>query len=48
MFDWFFHHAQHGKHFVMAFEVLGSNLLSLVKKNEYRGISIPIVREITK
>lgn len=48
MFDWFFHHSQHGKHFVMVFEVLGKNLLSLVKKYDYRGIPIPIVREIIK
>lgn len=48
MYDWFFHHAVHGKHFVMVFEVLGSNLLTLVKKYDYRGIPIPIVREITR
>jgi serine/threonine-protein kinase SRPK3 len=48
MYDWFFHHGQNGKHFVMAFEVLGKNLLSLVKKYDYRGIPIPMVREITK
>ena len=32
----------------MAFEVLGKNLLSLIKKYDYRGIPIPIVREIIK
>ncbi len=32
----------------MAFEVLGKNLLSLVRKYEYRGIPIPIVREMTR
>lgn len=32
----------------MAFEVLGKNLLSLIKKYDYRGIPIPIVRTITK
>ena len=48
MFDWFFHHGPNGKHFVMAFEVLGKNLLSLVKKHDYRGIPLPLVREITK
>ena len=32
----------------MAFEVLGKNLLSLVKKHDYRGIPLPLVREITK
>lgn len=48
LFDWFFHHGLHGKHFTMAFEVLGPNLLSLIKKYDYRGIPMPIVREITK
>jgi hypothetical protein len=44
MFDWFFHHSQHGKHFVMAFEVLGRNLLSDLKKTNYRGLALPVVR----
>ena len=48
MYDWFFHFGVNGKHFVMAFDVLGKNLLSLVKKYDYRGIPMPIVREITK
>jgi serine/threonine-protein kinase SRPK3 len=48
MYDWFFHHGPNGKHFVMAFEVLGKNLLSLVKAYDYHGIPMPIVREITR
>lgn len=48
MFDQFFHHAQNGKHSVMAFEVLGKNLLSLIKKYDYKGIPLTIVREITR
>lgn len=32
----------------MAFEVLGKNLLSLIKKYDYKGIPIKMVREITK
>lgn len=32
----------------MAFEVLGKNLLYLIKKYNYRGIPIPIVRELAK
>lgn len=48
MFDQFFHHSMNGKHFVMAFELLGKNLLSLIKKYDYRGIPIPVVRVITK
>jgi hypothetical protein len=30
MYDWFFHHSLNGRHFVMAFEVLGKNLLNLI------------------
>ena len=32
----------------MAFEVLGKNLLSLIKKYDYRGIPMPVVRNITR
>jgi serine/threonine-protein kinase SRPK3 len=48
MFDSFSHHALYGKHYIMAFEVLGKNLLSLIKKYDYRGIPLPIVRRMTK
>ena len=32
----------------MVLEVLGKNILSLIKKHEYSGIPIPVVREIAK
>jgi len=48
MFDQFFHNAQNGRHSVMAFEVLGKNLLSLIKRYGYKGIPIRIVREICR
>ena len=48
MFDMFFHHGLHGKHSIMVFEVLGRNLLSLIKEYDYEGIPVPIVREITR
>ena len=32
----------------MAFEVLGKNLLWLIKKYDYRGIPLPVVRRLTK
>jgi serine/threonine-protein kinase SRPK3 len=32
----------------MVFEVLGKNILSLIRKYDYRGIPVPIVREIAK
>lgn len=48
MYDWFFHHGPNGRHFVMAFEVLGRNLLNLIRKYRHRGIPLPLVREITR
>ena len=48
MYDWFFHHGPNGRHFVMCFEVLGKNLLTLVKKYQHRGIPVPLVREIVR
>ena len=32
----------------MAMEVLGKNLLNLIKKYDYRGVPIPIVRRLTR
>jgi len=48
MFDQFFHHSMFGRHSVMAFEVLGRNLLTLIKRFSYQGIPVPIAREIAK
>ncbi|RKP16530.1 kinase-like protein [Rozella allomycis CSF55] len=36
-----------GKHVCMVFEVLGENLLNLIKRYNYRGISIPILKNIS-
>lgn len=35
MFDQFFHHSNNGRHSVMVFEVLGRNLLTLIKRFGY-------------
>jgi serine/threonine-protein kinase SRPK3 len=32
----------------MAFEVLGKNMLQLIRKYDYKGIPIPVVRRLTK
>jgi serine/threonine-protein kinase SRPK3 len=32
----------------MVFEVLGSNLLDLIKRYDYRGIPIPVVKSLCK
>lgn len=44
----FMHQGPNGFHFVMVFEILGVNLLEIIKRYDYKGIPIPLVRELTK
>ena len=44
----FLHHGPHGKHFVTVFEILGSNLLEVIKRYNYKGAPLPIVRQMAK
>ena len=44
----FLHTGANGTHFVMVFEILGVNLLEIMKRYEYRGIPVPIVRRMSK
>eukprot|EP00126_Sphaerothecum_destruens_P015561 Sdes_comp9580_c0_seq1m1059 len=37
-----------GTHVVMVFEVLGSNLLKLIRNYSYHGVPLPIVKRITR
>ncbi|SCU79623.1 LAFA_0B04412g1_1 [Lachancea sp. 'fantastica'] len=46
--DNFTHTGPNGKHVVMVFEVLGENLLALIKKYEHRGIPTMYVKQIAK
>ena len=39
---------QNGRHFCMVFEIMGVTLLEIIKKYNYKGIPIPIVRKIAK
>ncbi|KND00995.1 CMGC/SRPK protein kinase [Spizellomyces punctatus DAOM BR117] len=48
LYDWFKHRGPHGTHVCMAFEVLGPNLLTLIRQYHHRGIPVPIVQRITK
>ena len=43
----FFHEGQHGKHMVMVFNVLGDNMLALIKAYRYTGIPAALVRRFT-
>lgn len=42
------HMGPNGKHFIMVFEILGVNLLEIMKRYDYRGIPLPLVRKIAK
>ena len=44
----FLHSAQHGQHFVMVFEILGVNLLEVIKRYNYKGVPMPLVRIMSK
>jgi len=48
LLDSFEHIGPHGKHICMVFEVLGENLLGLIKRWNHRGIPMPLVKQITK
>ncbi|KAK9236221.1 kinase-like domain-containing protein [Lipomyces kononenkoae] len=48
LLDSFEHVGPHGTHVCMVFEVLGENLLGLIRRFHHRGIPIGLVRQITK
>lgn len=48
LLDSFEHKGPHGVHVCMVFEVLGENLLGLIKRWNHRGIPMPLVKQITK
>ena len=48
LLDSFEHKGPNGTHVCMVFEVLGENLLGLIKRWNHRGIPMPLVRQITK
>lgn len=46
--DSFFHTGPHGRHMCMVFSMLGNNLLSVIKAYSYRGIPIPVVKNMIR
>jgi serine/threonine-protein kinase SRPK3 len=48
LLDSFEHRGPNGTHVCMVFEVLGENLLGLIKRWNHRGIPMPLVKQITK
>ncbi|XP_072986725.1 uncharacterized protein [Typha latifolia] len=48
LLDHFKHSGPNGQHVCMVFEFLGDNLLTLIKYTDYRGIPLPMVKEICR
>lgn len=48
MMDHFQFNGPHGKHIGMVFEIMGSNLLTIMKKYDWEGIPVPIARIIAR
>jgi serine/threonine-protein kinase SRPK3 len=48
LLDSFEHKGPNGLHVCMIFEVMGENLLGLIKRYEYKGIPTVLVKQITK
>eukprot|EP00759_Apiculatamorpha_spiralis_P027709 PhF_6_TR30431/c0_g1_i1/m.44667/K08832/SRPK3, STK23; serine/threonine-protein kinase SRPK3 len=48
LLDFFDHKGPNGLHVCMIFDVLGENLLKLIERYDYRGIPLPIVKNIMK
>jgi len=44
----FIYEGPYGRHFCMVFEILGVNLLEIIKRYDYRGIPLPICQEISR
>jgi serine/threonine-protein kinase SRPK3 len=44
----FIHNGPNGKHFVMVFEILGVNFLEIIKRYDYKGVPLPLVRKLAK
>ena len=44
----FIYQGPYGKHFCMVFEILGVNLLEIIKRYKYKGIPIHICRKISR
>lgn len=48
LLDHFEHTGPNGKHVCMVFEMLGENLLKVIQNYNYRGIPIPIVKDMIR
>lgn len=46
LLDYFEHLGPNGKHVCMVFETMGPNVLALIKRYNFKGIPLPIVRKV--
>lgn len=46
LIDYFEHHGPNGKHVCMVFETMGPNVLALIKRYNFKGIPLDIVRKV--
>lgn len=44
----FIYQGPYGRHFCMVFEILGVNLLEIIKRYDYKGIPLPLCKEISR
>lgn len=47
LIDYFEHFGPNGKHVCMVFETMGPNILALIKRYNFKGIPLKIVRKVT-
>lgn len=48
LIDYFEHYGPHGRHVCMVFETMGPNVLALIKRYNFKGIPLDIVRKVSK
>lgn len=46
LLDYFEHYGPHGKHVCMVFETMGPNVLALIKRYNFKGVPLEIVRKV--
>jgi len=48
LIDYFEHTGPNGKHVCMVFETMGPNVLALIKRYNFKGVPLPIVRKVAQ
>jgi serine/threonine-protein kinase SRPK3 len=48
LLDAFMHAGPNGNHYIMVFEILGCNLLEVIKRYDYKGVPLHLVRILAR